>query len=80
MRTTGEVADPLLAEARKVAARKGTTLRVRQTLDGARIQGPAVHEARIAALCLTHGVRELWSADRDWSRFPELAVRNPLLA
>ena len=26
-----------------------------------------------------HGVSELWSADRDFSRFPELAVRNPLL-
>ncbi len=46
----------------------------------ARIQGAAIHDARIAALCLYHGVRELWSADRDFSRFAELKVRNPLLA
>jgi toxin-antitoxin system PIN domain toxin len=44
----------------------------------ARTQGGAIHDARIAALCLHHGVTELWSADRDFTRFPELAVRNPL--
>lgn len=44
----------------------------------ARLQGPLVHDARVAALCLFHGVRVLWSADRDFSRFPELAVVNPL--
>ena len=48
-------------------------------LASGRIVGPSVHDARIAALCLEHGVRELWSADRDFSRFPRLTVRNPLL-
>ena len=38
-----------------------------------------VHDARIAALCLHHGVQELWSADRDFSRFSALAVHNPLV-
>lgn len=42
------------------------------------LQGPIVHDARIAAICLYHGVRVLWSADRDFSRFPDLAVVNPL--
>jgi predicted nucleic acid-binding protein len=46
----------------------------------ARTQGGAIHDARIAALCLYHGVTELWSADRDFTRFPTLAVRNPLMA
>ncbi len=46
----------------------------------ARIAGGSVHDARIAALCLNHGVTELWTADRDFSRFPELKTRNPLLA
>lgn len=46
----------------------------------ARTQGGAIHDARIAALCLHHGVKQLWSADRDFTRFPELAVRNPLVA
>lgn len=45
----------------------------------AKAQGGAIHDARIAAICLSHGVAELWSADRDFSRFPTLAVRNPLV-
>lgn len=45
----------------------------------ARLQGPIIHDARIAAICLYHGVRELWSADRDFSRFAAINVRNPLL-
>ncbi len=41
--------------------------------------GTLFYDARIAAICLEHGVRELWSADRDFGRFPELRVRNPLV-
>jgi predicted nucleic acid-binding protein len=48
-------------------------------LDG-RIGGAQVHDARVAALCRQHGVRELWSADRDFSRFGGLNVVNPLLS
>ena len=44
-----------------------------------KIDGPQFHDARVAALCLTHGVRELWTADRDFSRFPGLRVVNPLI-
>lgn len=44
------------------------------------VKGPQIHDARIAALCLRHGVRELWSADRDFSVFPRLKTRNPLVA
>jgi len=51
----------------------------RQLQEG-RIAGPMVHDARIAALCLLHGVRELWTADRDFGRFAKLRVRNPLIA
>ncbi len=51
---------------------------LRTLLEAGRIVGPRVHDARIAALCLEHGVRELWTADRDFSRFPSLATRNPL--
>lgn len=42
--------------------------------------GPRVHDARIAALCLYHGVDELRSADRDFGRFPDIKVRNPLVS
>ncbi|MGD9584667.1 MAG: type II toxin-antitoxin system VapC family toxin [Lysobacterales bacterium] len=54
-----------------------------ETLDSlarpAGLQGPIIHDARIAAICLYHGVRELWSADRDFSRFAAIQIRNPLL-
>lgn len=51
---------------------------LRAALEAGRIVGPRVHDARIAALCQSHHVRELWTADRDFGRFPELRVRNPL--
>ena len=44
-----------------------------------RIVGGMIHDARIAAICLYHGVSLLWSADRDFSRYPQLKVKNPLV-
>ena len=58
-------------------ARHWPTLRT--LIAEAKIEGPKVYDARVAALCLQHGVRELWSADRDFSRFPQIVVRNPLV-
>jgi uncharacterized protein len=52
---------------------------LRAVLEASRVAGPQVHDARIAALCIEHGVRELWSADRDFGRFRGLAVLNPLV-
>jgi uncharacterized protein len=46
----------------------------------ARAAGPLVYDARIVTICQLHGVRELWTADRDFSRFPGIAVWNPLLS
>ncbi len=48
-------------------------------LRSGRASGPQVHDARVAALCLEHGVTELWTADRDFSRFPALKARNPMV-
>ena len=45
----------------------------------AKITGPRIHDARIAVICLHHGVHEIWTADRDFSAFPQLKVRNPLV-
>ena len=53
---------------------------LRRLLATGRIQGGRVHDARVAALCVVHGVQELWTADRDLSRFPSLRTRNPLAA
>jgi uncharacterized protein len=44
-----------------------------------KIKGPKIHDARIASICLHHGVKKLWSADRDFTSFPELACENPLI-
>ena len=52
---------------------------LKDQLSQARVAGPLVHDARVAGLCLFHRVRELWSADRDFGRFPNLAIRNPLV-
>ena len=42
------------------------------------LAGPAVHDAKIAAVCLDHGVRALLTMDRDFSRFPALTTRSLL--
>ena len=42
-----------------------------------RIQGARWYDSRIAAICLAHGVTELWTVDRDFSRFPALRTKNP---
>jgi uncharacterized protein len=42
------------------------------------VRGALIHDARIAACCLVGGVGELWTVDRDFSRFPALKTRNPL--
>jgi toxin-antitoxin system PIN domain toxin len=49
---------------------------LRAILDGATIVGPRVHDAKIAAICLDHGVTEILTLDRDFSLFPGLKVRR----
>ena len=64
---------------RLLAEGPGHWERLSRLVRAGHIAGPAVHDARIAAICLAHGVRELWTADRDFSRFPALKTRNPLV-
>ena len=52
---------------------------LRSLVKAGRVAGAQVHDARIAALCVQHGVRELWTADRDFSRYAQLKTRNPLV-
>lgn len=52
---------------------------LRATLKAGRIAGSAVHDARVAALCRLHGISELWTADRDFSRFTAPRAINPLV-
>jgi len=44
-----------------------------------KVKGPKIHDARIASICLHHGIKKLWSADRDFTSFPNLACENPLI-
>jgi uncharacterized protein len=53
---------------------------LKHALRAGRITGAATHDARIFAICRLHGVRELWSADRDFSRFKGIRIVNPLIA
>jgi uncharacterized protein len=72
--------DSLLATPRLqlIGESSGYLDKLREISEKAHVNGPRIHDARIAALCLHHGVAELWSADRDFSDFAGLKVRNPL--
>lgn len=64
----------------KLIGESGTYWRtLAEILSQGKIVGPKVHDARIAAICRAHGIRELWSADRDFSRIRGVKVTNPVL-
>jgi toxin-antitoxin system PIN domain toxin len=65
--------------ARLLSEMPGHWQQLRSLLAAARPQGRKVHDARIAAVCLAAGVTELWSSDGDFSWYPQLRVRNPLV-
>jgi len=48
-----------------------------QVLRQAGATGNLVHDAHIVALCLEHGVSEIITGDRDFSRFAGLKTINP---
>jgi toxin-antitoxin system PIN domain toxin len=41
------------------------------------VRGNLVPDAHIATILLQHGVRTLYSNDRDFRKFPSIDVRNP---
>ena len=49
---------------------------MKAVLKGAGVTGNLLHDAHIAALCIEHGISELVTGDRDFSRFP-IRVFNP---
>ncbi len=46
-------------------------------LQAGRATGNLVHDGHIVALCLEHGVTEILTGDRDFTRFPGLTVTDP---
>ena len=53
---------------------------LRRFVQRPRVSGGMVHDARIAAICIAHGVDALLTLDREFSLFPELRTRNPIAA
>jgi uncharacterized protein len=43
------------------------------------VLGPKVHDARVASIALHNGCSAVYSADRDFNRFPQIKVLNPLV-
>lgn len=54
-------------------------LHVKNVIAKGNVQGPLIHDAKIAALCMAHQIETLWTADRDFSRFSGVKTTNPLV-
>ena len=52
----------------------------KQVTRGLVVRGNLVPDAHLAAILFQHGVRTLYSSDRDFHRFASLEVRDPLSA
>jgi hypothetical protein len=63
---------------RLIGELKGHWTELRGIVEKGRVSGGAVHDARVAAICIENGVREIWSTDRDFTRMPGIKARNPL--
>jgi toxin-antitoxin system PIN domain toxin len=49
----------------------------RHVVDGDVVRGNLFTDAHIVALMRQHGVRTIWSADRDFRRFDDIEPRSP---
>lgn len=56
---------------------EGFTALLPRFLTPPRVRGAVVHDARVAALCVAHGVEALLTRDRDFSLFTELRTSDP---
>lgn len=54
--------------------------RFREVADDVRPTGNLVPDAHIVALMLSHGVRTIWTRDRDYRSFTGIRVRNPFVS
>jgi uncharacterized protein len=50
---------------------------LRQLAESGQTMGAQFHDARIAAICLENGITTLWTADRDFSTYPQLMCQSP---
>jgi toxin-antitoxin system PIN domain toxin len=56
----------------------GHAAHLRRVVEEGRATGNLVHDAHIAALLVEHGVRDLWTLDRDFARFSGIRIVDPL--
>ena len=47
-----------------------------QLAESAQTVGARFHDARIAEICIENGVTTLWTADRDFSAYPQLRYQS----
>jgi len=52
----------------------------RHVTDGVVVRGNLVPDAHLAAILFQHGIRTLYSSDRDFRKFASLDVRDPFSA
>ena len=69
----------LLSLPRPTLTETADHLRLLSTLNAPGVVGRKTQDARVAAICLGHGISELWTVDRDYSYFPALRTHNPLV-
>jgi uncharacterized protein len=55
-------------------------LLLERVLHESRVTGNLIHDARLVALALEHGVQEILTLDGDFARFSQVASRNPFLS
>jgi len=86
MNITIEISEPLLLKVLKVAARTGVTFEavvergLRKVLAEAEPAKPfKLRDARVKGHGLQPGAQKFWRADRDFGRFVDVSVVNPLI-
>jgi uncharacterized protein len=66
-----------LSHVRAVSELDGFVEAYRHVAGGAPVRGNLVPDAHVAAILFQHGVRTLYSSDRDFRKFQSLDVRDP---
>ncbi len=66
-----------LPHVRAVSELDGFMDAYRHVAEGTPVRGNLVPDAHVAAILLQHGVRTLYTSDRDFRKFPSLDVRDP---
>ena len=66
-----------LSHVRAVSELDGFVEAYRHVAGGAPVRGNLVPDAHVAAILFQHGVRTLYSSERDFRKFQSLDVRDP---